>query len=227
MLGTIVNVITILIGSTVGGTLKKVMNERISDSLFAAMGIAATILGINAAVQNMPHSTYPVLFIASLAIGGAIGTALKLDDRMQKLTSKKGDGKLGEGLVTGCLLYCVGTLSILGPIQAALYGDHTFLFTNAMLDLVTSAVLASTYGIGMALAAPVLFLWQGAIFASTLMLGDFITGTMMTELSVVGGCLIMMSGLGILGIKDFKTLNYLPALVVPIIWCLIAAQFGI
>lgn len=227
MLGTIVNVITILIGSTVGGTLKRFMSQRITDSLFAAMGIAATILGINAAVQNMPHSTYPVLFIASLAIGGAIGTALKLDERMQKATSKKGDGKLGEGLVTGCLLYCVGTLSILGPIQAALYGDHTFLFTNAMLDLVTSAVLASTYGIGMALAAPVLFLWQGAIFASTLLLGDFITGTMMTELSVVGGCLIMMSGLGILGIKDFKTLNYLPALVVPILWCLIAAQFGI
>ena len=122
---------------------------------------------------------------------------------------------------------CIRDRSILGPVQSALYGDETFLFTNAMLDLVTSAVLASTYGIGMALAAGVLFAWQGAIYALTLLLGDFISATMMTELSIVGGALIVMSGLSILKVKDFKTLDFLPALAVPIAWCLLASLLGI
>ena len=227
MIGTIVNTACILVGSLAGGLLKKLMSERLSEALFSAMGLAAFLLGVNAAVQNMPNSSYPVLFIASLAIGGALGSALRLSDRMERLTSRKGDGRLGEGLVTGCLLFCIGTLSILGPVQSALYGDETFLFTNAMLDLVTSAVLASTYGIGMALAAGVLFAWQGAIYALTLLLGDFISATMMTELSIVGGALIVMSGLSILKVKDFKTLDFLPALAVPVAWCLLAPLLGI
>ena len=227
MIGTIVNTACILVGSLAGGLLKKLMSERLSEALFSAMGLAAFLLGVNAAVQNMPNSSYPVLFIASLAIGGALGSALRLSERMERLTSRKGDGRLGEGLVTGCLLFCIGTLSILGPVQSALYGDETFLFTNAMLDLVTSAVLASTYGVGMALAAGVLFAWQGAIYALTLLLGDFISATMMTELSIVGGALIVMSGLSILKVKDFKTLDFLPALAVPIAWCLLAPLLGI
>ena len=227
MIGTIVNTACILVGSLAGGLLKKLMSERLSEALFSAMGLAAFLLGVNAVVQNMPNSSYPVLFIASLALGGAVGSALRLSDRMERLTNRKGDGRLGEGLVTGCLLFCIGTLSILGPVQSALYGDETFLFTNAMLDLVTSAVLASTYGIGMALAAGVLFAWQGAIYALTLLLGDFISATMMTELSIVGGALIVMSGLSILKVKDFKTLDFLPALVVPIAWCLLAPLLGI
>ena len=227
MIGTIVNAACILVGSLAGGLLKKLMSERLSEALFSAMGLAAFLLGVNAVVQNMPNSSYPVLFIASLAIGGALGSALRLSERMERLTSRKGDGRLGEGLVTGCLLFCIGTLSILGPVQSALYGDETFLFTNAMLDLVTSAVLASTYGVGMALAAGVLFAWQGAIYALTLLLGDFISATMMTELSIVGGALIVMSGLSILKVKDFKTLDFLPALAVPIAWCLLAPLLGI
>ena len=92
-----------------------------------------------------------------------------------------------------------------------------------MLDFVTSMVLASTYGVGMALAAGVLFAWQGSIYGLTLLLGNFITETMMTELSIVGGFLIFSSGLGILEIRDCKTLNMLPALIIPVLWCIIAA----
>lgn len=236
MIGTIVNAGCILVGSVVGGTLKKVMSDRLNEALYAAMGLAALVLGAQSVISNMPNSGYPVLFIFSLAAGGAIGTALKLNERVEKASSKgedpdgeeaaDGKSRLAEGLVTGCLLFCIGTLSILGPVQSALQGDNTYLFTNAMLDLVTSAVLASTYGIGMAFAAPVLFLWQGSIFCLTLLIGDFITTSMMTELSVVGGCLIMMSGFGILGLKDFKTLNFLPALLIPVLWCLLAPYLG-
>lgn len=222
MIGTFVNVGTIICGSLIGGLVKKVIKEEYSKCLFNAMGLAATGIGINAVVQNMPNSNYPVLFIASLALGGLIGNMLKLNERITRLSSKSSDGgRLGEGLITGSLIFCVGTLSILGPVQSALYQDHTYLFTNAMLDLVTSMVLASTYGIGMALAAFVLFAWQGSIYGLTMLLGNFITENMMTELSIVGGFLIFSSGLAILDIKDCKTLNMLPALIVPVAWCLI------
>ena len=226
MIGTLVNVGTIIIGSLVGGLFKKIMSERVNKALFVAMGLAAFGLGINSVVQNMPNSQFPVLFIASLAIGGAVGTLLRIDERVGKLTSRSGDGgKLGQGIVTGCLLFCIGTLSILGPVQSALYEDHTFLFTNATLDLVTAMVLASTYGVGMCLSAAILLCWQGSIYGLTLLVGNFITDTMMCELSIVGGFLIAMSGLGILEIKDCKTLNFLPALLVPPVWCMLQGLF--
>jgi len=225
MIGTFVNVGTIIVGSLIGGLFKKIMSERVNKALFIAMGLAAFGLGINAVVQNMPNSKFPVLFIASLALGGAVGTIIDIDGRVKKLTSKRGDGgKLGEGILTGSLLFCIGTLSILGPVQSALYQDHTFLFTNATLDLVTAMVLASTYGVGMMVAAGILFCWQGGIYGLTLLIGNFITDTMMCELGIVGGFLIAMTGLGILEIKDCKTLNFLPALLVPPIWCAIYAM---
>jgi uncharacterized membrane protein YqgA involved in biofilm formation len=232
MLGTIVNTAAIMIGSTAGSVMKKGIKPQYSDVLFTAMGLSAAGLGINAIVHNMPESSYPVLFIVSLALGSLIGTIIDIDRRFHDLTAfiqkktKKGstsDGgkRLGEGLSTGILLYCIGTLSILGPIQSALYGDNTYLFTNATLDLVTSAVLASTYGFGMILAAPVLFCWQGAIYLLACLLGDFMSSELMVEISVVGGFLIASSGISILKIKEIKTLNMLPALLVPVIWVML------
>ena len=221
MIGTFVNTGLIIVGSLIGGLVKKVIKEEYNRGLFTAMGLAALVLGINTVVQNMPDSRYPVLFIASLALGSLVGTILRLDDRIVGISAKKaGDARLGQGIITGSLLFCVGTLSILGPVQSALYQDHTFLFTNATLDFVTSMVLASTYGIGIMATAGILFCWQGSIYGLTLLLGDFITGTMMTELSIVGGVLIISSGLSILDLKDCKTLNMLPALAVPVVWCL-------
>lgn len=221
MTGTLVNAAAIVVGSVIGGTFRRVLSERLSRALMDAMGLAAFALGVNAAVQNMPKSQYPVLFIVSLALGCLLGTLLRLDQRVKGLTEKRGAAGLGQGILTGCLLFCIGTLSILGPVQSALYGDHTYLFTNASLDFVTSMVLGATYGVGMALSAVVLVAWQGGIYLLTLLLGSFITDTMMTEISIVGGLLIAMSGLSIMKIKTFPTLNYLPALLVPILWCLL------
>lgn len=222
MIGTFVNVGTILIGSLIGGLFKRVLKEEHTAVLFGAMGLAACGLGINAVVQNMPDSRYPVLFIVSLAAGGLIGTLLRLDDRVNAVQiGGAGEKDLMQGIVAGSLIFCVGTLSILGPVQSALYGDHTYLFTNATLDLVTSMVFASTYGIGMMAAAGILLIWQGSIYGLTVLLGDFISQTMMTELGIVGGFLILASGISILGLKDMKTINMLPALFIPIIFCMI------
>lgn len=218
MIGTIVNTGTVLAGSIIGSAVKKGIKKEYQGALFQAMGLAAIGLGINAVIQNMPKSEYPVLFIASLAIGSLTGTMLNLDEKFQKLANRNSSGNLGQGLSTAILLFCIGTLSILGPMQSALLGDNTYLFTNAALDFVTSMVLASTYGIGIAIAAIVLFVWQGSIYLGAGMLSEFLTPELLTEISIVGGFLIASSGLSILEIKDCKTLNMLPALLVPVIW---------
>ena len=218
MIGTIVNTGTILAGSLIGSVIRKGIKEKYQNALYNAMGLAAAVLGINAVVGNLPDSQYPVLFILSLAAGSLLGTMAALDGRFQSFVGKFSSSNLGQGLSTGILLYCIGTLSILGPIQSAINHDHTYLFTNATLDFVTSMVLASTYGIGMALAAVVLFLWQGSIYLSAGLLSGFISPELMSEVSIVGGVLIFSSGLSILGIKDCKALNMLPSLLVPVLW---------
>lgn len=226
MLGTIVNTGTILAGSVLGSVLRKGVKEKYQNALYTAMGLAATALGINAVVSNMPKSNYPVLFIVSLAVGSLLGTILDLDGRFQGMVGKYSKSNLGQGLSTGILLYCIGTLSILGPVMSALYGDNTYLFTNATLDFVTSTVLASTYGIGMAFAAAVLFCWQGAIYLVAKNLsGSFFSEEMIAELCIVGGILIASSGIGILKIKDCKALNMLPSLAVPILFFVVKALF--
>ena len=226
MLGTIVNTGTILAGSMLGSVLRKGVKEKYQNALYTAMGLAATALGINAVVSNMPKSNYPVLFIVSLAVGSLLGTILDLDGRFQGMVRKYSKSNLGQGLSTGILLYCIGTLSILGPVMSALYGDNTYLFTNATLDFVTSTVLASTYGIGMAFAAPVLFCWQGAIYLVAKNLsGSFFSEEMIAELCIVGGILIASSGIGILKIKDCKALNMLPSLAIPILFFVVKALF--
>lgn len=225
MLGTFVNVGCIAAGSILGSILKKGIKEQYREALFNAMGLAAVGLGMNAVVKNMADSTYPVLFIVSLALGSLIGSIIDLDKRFNGLADRLSLGETAKGISTGILLFCIGTLSILGPIQSALYGDHTYLFTNATLDLVTSMVLASTYGIGIILTAGVLFCWQGSIYLLACLLGNFMSPEMMTELSLVGGFLIASSGFSILGVKDFKTMNMLPALLIPVIFCAVMGMF--
>lgn len=221
-MGIIVNVIAIVIG-TIGGVLvKKGIKKEYENALFNAMGFVAVLLGINAAVSHMSQSKYPVLFIVSLAVGSLIGSMINIDEKFQKLVGKFSKSNLGQGLSTAILLCCIGTLSILGPVLSAIYGDNTYLYTNATLDFVSFIVFAATYGIGMILAAPVLLVWQGGIYMIARFLsGGFFTTELVAELSIVGGVLIAASGLSILKLKDCKTLNMLPALFIPIIFFLV------
>ena len=229
MIGTITNTCTIVVGSLIGALLKRGIRPEWQKVLFNAMGLASLALGFNAVCWNMPNSQYPVLFIISLSLGGLIGTMLRLDDRFKSLVNrfskkKKEDGQessLAQGLSTGVLLYCIGTFSIVGPINSALLGNNTYLFTNATLDLVTSAVLSATYGFGMILAAPVLFCWQGGIYLLASLCGNIIPDSLLCEIQIVGGTLIVASGLSILRICDLKTLNLLPSLFVPVVYFLL------
>lgn len=235
MLGTIVNTCTILIGGMVGSILGTGIKEKYKKVLFDALGLCCLVLGINAALPNMAKSEYPVMFIASLAIGSVIGTRLDLQGRIDRanarLNERNGKETNGlQGLMTGVLLFCIGTFSIVGPVLSALspsqgwaIGEpaNTFLYTNATLDGVSSAVLAATFGRIMLWAAPILFCWQGSFYAIGYFCGDGMPEPMRNELSIVGGVLILSSGISILGIKDCKTVNLLPSLLVPVVFYLV------
>ena len=228
MLGTLVNAATIVIGSAVGALARRGLGKRYQEILYAAMGLAAVGIGVNAIVTSMSQSIYPVLFIASLAIGGVLGTAIDIDGRFSRFVSKRSkDGEvLAQGLSTAIMIFCIGALSILGPINSALYGDETYLLTNATLDLVTSMVLASSFGFGIAFAAIVLFCWQGAIWLLAGFLAPFLDGGLMVEITLVGGFMILASGLGILKVKEIPVMNLLPALFIPPLWFGAVALLG-
>lgn len=228
MLGTLVNTATIVIGSAVGALARRGLGKRYQEILYAAMGLAAVGIGVNAIVTSMSQSIYSVLFIASLAIGGVLGNAIDIDGRFSRFVSKRSkDGEgLAQGLSTAIMIFCIGALSILGPINSALYGDETYLLTNATLDLVTSMVLASSFGFGIAFAAIVLFCWQGAIWLLAGFLAPFLDGGLMVEITLVGGFMILASGLGILKVKEIPVMNLLPALFIPPLWFGAVALLG-
>ena len=234
MIGTIVNTCSVVAGTIIGTLLNRGVKEQYKKVLYDGLGLASLAIGLNATIGNLPKSNYPVLFIVAIALGGVVGTALDIDGRFKRLVDRRSrknenenekckgkeerSGSLADGLATAILLYCIGPLSMLGPVISALKGDNTFLFTNATLDFVSSTVFASTYGFGMVLAAPVLFCWQGLFYMVAELSSQAVSDALMSELLIVGGLMITGSGLGLLQLKDCKTLNLLPALLVPVIW---------
>lgn len=187
MFGTVFNVLMIILGSSIGSVFKKGIKNEYQEILMNSMGLAAIALGINSIVQHMPSSKYPVLFIVSLALGALIGQRFNLELKFSKIVSRFSKGNLAEGLSTAILLFCIGSLSILGPVEAALNGNMTYLFANGMLDFITSIVLASTFGIGIAFSALVLFCWQGSIYLIATLIENSLNTDLMNEISIIGG----------------------------------------
>ena len=156
--------------------------------------------------------------VDELSASGVASSSESNNSSTCQLVNSSTNKNLSSALATATLVYCIGPLSMLGPVISALKGDNTFLYTNATLDLVTSFVFGSTYGLGMLLAAPILFLWQGLFYLVAMVSSQAVSDALMAELLIVGGLMITASGLSLLGLKDCKTLNYLPALLVPVVW---------
>ena len=225
MFAIIINAVAVVLGSAIGALFRKSISEKYINVMNTAMGLCALVLGINVAIGSMQKTQYPVLFIFCLSIGGLVGTVLKLDQRMDVATRKISTTNLAEGITTAILLCCVGTLAMMGPVMSALFGDNTYLMTAATLILVTMIVLASSYGFGTALTAIVVFIWMTSIYGIAMLSRNFISDELISEVSLVGGILIAASGLGILHIKDCKTINLLPALFMPMIFFALKALF--
>lgn len=218
MYAIIINAIAVVLGSAIGALFKRGISEKYINVLNTAMGLCALALGMNVAIDSMQKTHYPALFIFCLSIGGLVGTVCKMDQRMEKATRRISTTNLAEGITTGILLCCVGTLAMMGPVMSALYGDNTYLMTAATLNLVTMVVVASSYGFGVAITSVAVLVWMSAIYGIALVSRSFISEELISEVSLVGGILIAASGLGVLHIKDCKTINLLPALIVPMLF---------
>lgn len=218
MFAIIINAIAVVVGSAIGALFRKSISEKYINVLNTAMGLCALVLGVNVAIENMQKTQYPVLFIFCLSMGGLLGTVLKLDQRMESTTRKMSSSNLSQGITTAVLLCCVGTLAMMGPVMSALYGDDTYLMTAATLNLVTMIVVASSYGFGVVITSVIVLVWMSSIYGIAMLSRTFISEELIAEVSLVGGILIAASGLGVLHIKDCKTINLLPALFMPILF---------
>lgn len=218
MFAIIINAVAVVVGSAIGALFRKSISEKYINVLNTAMGLCALVLGVNVAIENMQKTQYPVLFIFCLSMGGLLGTVLKLDQRMESTTRKMSSSNLLQGITTAVLLCCVGTLAMMGPVMSALYGDDTYLMTAATLNLVTMIVVASSYGFGVVITSVIVLVWMSSIYGIAMLSRTFISEELIAEVSLVGGILIAASGLGVLHIKDCKTINLLPALFMPILF---------
>ncbi len=226
MYAIIINAIAVIVGSAIGALFKRGIKEKYITVLNTAMGLCAIALGLNVAIESMQKTHYPALFIFCLSIGGLAGTLLKMDQRMERATRRISTTNLSEGITTSILLCCVGTLAMMGPVMSALYDDNTYLMTAATLNLVTMIVVASSYGFWVMVTSVAVFLWMSIIYGIALLSRSFISEELIAEVSLVGGILITASGLGVLHIKDCKTINLLPSLLVPIVFFALKAIFS-
>lgn len=219
LLGTLVNVVLVLIGGFVGLFLKKGISKRFSDLIMHAIALVTMVIGITFATapENM------LIVIISLVVGALIGEGINIDKKLNQLGDlikskvKSESGNVGEGFVTATLLFCVGSMAIMGSLDSGLRGDHTVLYTKAIMDGISALIFASSMGIGVILSAMPILLYQGSITLLSSFIQPYLTQSMMTEMNGVGGILLIGLGISILGIKEIKVSNLLPALVIPVI----------
>lgn len=225
MQGVILNTVTVLIGSTLGLFFKKGLPKRVTDTVMAGLGMCTLYIGIS----GMFDGKDPLILILSVAIGAAVGSAIRLDDGIHALGEKiesrvrksKGEVSLSEGAVSGSLLFCVGAMTIVGSLNAG-FGDNTMLYTKSFLDLVSSTVLASTLGAGVILSAVFVLVFQGGLALLAQYIAPVMTQTLICELTAVGSLMVALIGLNLMKITKIKVADFLPALIfVPVLIYLI------
>lgn len=228
MLGTIVNALAILAGSLLGFALKGGIPERINDTIIKGLSLCVLIIGISGAIKtnNM------LLVICSVAIGGLIGEIIDIDKGLKKLgdfveskLSGKG-GKISEGFITASLMYCVGAMAIVGSLESGLSGNHKTLFAKSIIDGISSIMFTSSLGLGVALSAVSVFIYQGIITLAASALQGLLVASVISEISAVGSLLIVGLAFNMLGVAKIKVANLLPAVIIPVFYQIILNIFN-
>ncbi len=220
MIGTIINVGTVLGGSTVGMLFHSKVPERFVKIAFNGIGIFTLVLGFSMALEG----NKPLFMVFSIILGSLIGEALNLDEKLNKLSEKlkkkigSNSDNFSNGLITAFLLFCMGSMTILGAIEEGVQGTYELLLTKSLMDGFAALALASTLGFGVMLSVVPLFLYQGGLTLLADSLQGYMTDVMITELSAVGGLLLIALGLNILELKEIKVTNMLPSLIIIIIF---------
>ncbi len=225
--GTLVNVLTVLIGSAIGIFVGNRIPEKITKGVFQAIGLFTLFLGVSMAIKGQML----LIIIFSLIIGTIIGELARLDRRVDGLSShlkkklRLKNPKFTEGMLTAFLLYCVGSMTILGAIDEGIGNGSEILMTKALMDGFSSIALASVFGVGVGVSVVPLLFFQGGITLLAYWLGDFITAEVINELTAVGGVLLLGLGINILEIKKIRIMNMLPSLLVVVALVWLSASF--
>ncbi len=228
LLGTIVNTLSIIVGSLIGLLFKGNIPEKYSKTIMHAIGLAVVLIGIKAAIQTDAI----LMVIISLAVGSFIGELIRIEDRLEQFGNwigrrLSGDSAgISKGFVTASLLYCVGAMAIVGSLESGLTGNHQTLFAKSILDGIGSIIFASTLGIGVLFSAISVFVYQGLITMTASWIKPLLLPEVVSQMSAVGGLLIFAIGISLLEIKKIKIGNMLPAIFIPLIYQVLKHFYG-
>ncbi len=227
MLGPIVNAITIVVCTLVGKFLVRGLPERFENIIKKALGLSIIYIGIAGALENQRV----MLLIVSLVVGSILGELINIDKGMNALGKWAeaklgfGEGNFAKGFVTASILFCTGSMAIVGSLESGLQGNHEMLFAKSILDGVISIVFASTMGIGVAFSAVPVFFYEGGIALGAGLIKDMLTPEIIREMSAVGSLLIAALGFNFLEVKEIKVANMIPAIFIP--WIYIAVEMAL
>lgn len=237
-IGTIVNVIAVIVGSTIGLLARKGIPTRLQEAMMKVLGIATMFIGISGTLAEMLVVTEDglstngtMLMILSLVIGTAIGELLKIEDGLESIgdTLKKlrlfqnANATFTEGFVTATLVTSIGAMAIIGSFNDGLGLGAELLYTKSILDFVSTMIFASTLGVGVLCSFVPMGLYQGLLTLLARILQPLFEGTtIISDLSMVGSVLIFAIGINLFAGKQIKVGNMLPALLIPIVYGLVA-----
>jgi uncharacterized protein len=220
LLGTIVNTLAIIVGSLLGIVFRGGIPNKYQVTIMQAISLAVILIGLKMAFKT----DAVLLVIFSLVIGSILGEFIKIEDRLENFGkrletkfAKAGDG-IAKGFVVASLVYCVGSMAIVGSMESGLTGNHQTLFAKSALDGLSSIIFASTFGIGVLFSSISVFLYQGIITLTSSLMKPFLIPPVINQMSGVGGLLIMAIGFNLLEIKIIKVGNMLPAIFIPLIY---------
>lgn len=224
MLGTIVNVIAVLAGGAIGLLLKRGLPKKLEKSLMTALGLCTAFLGIT----GLSEGEKTLVLILSMVIGTLIGELVDLDrqvNRLGEFIQKKfrklsGGGSIAEGFVSASLLFCVGAMAIVGSLQSGLTGNHETLFAKSTLDFVAAILFASSLGVGVLFSAAFVLVYQGSITLLAQWAAPLLSDAAVAEMSCVGSLILIALGLNMMGLSKFKVMNFVPAIFLPIVFCI-------
>lgn len=229
MTGTLVNCVAVIVGGLIGLLLKKGIKPNYAEGINKSLGIAVLIIGLNGVISNMftvengsLKSSGELLLIVFLVIGTLIGEMIKLNDRFdsfcKKIDSKFKDGGFASGFINGTILFCVGAMSIIGSLNDGLTGDSSVLFVKSALDFVNAVIFGATLGFGVVFVCIPMLIYQGGISLLAGSLSGILQGELLTQICMVGYAIIVAIGFNFFLEKKFRTLNMVPAILLPVVY---------
>ena len=230
MVGVIINVAAVLAGGTLGLLLGGRVPQRLRETIMQGLALCILLIGAQGALETANVLAVIVCMVA----GGLLGEALDIEKRLESLGALAErkfahggqNGRFAQGFITASLLFCVGAMAVVGSLNAGLTGDNSTLIAKAALDLVTAVFFAAALGPGVLLAAAAVLVYQGAIALMAGWLAPVLTDAIVTEMSAVGGLLIMGLSFNMLGMAKIRVGNLRPAIFLPILYFPIANWIG-